>query len=427
MTAIGALLARVDGELFQNSWVVDDLAAAEAAMRTTLGCDEFVGFEMDPKWQVRGETISSPMTCGFARSGNMQIELMQPLGTGGVVAEFLSRYGPGPHHLGVRVDDLDAAVAAAGVPRRDERRLRLPAAGLPRHRRGAGPLHRAARGPRRDALGHEAVARRPNRDPTRRTHDRHPGTTGRPARGSSRPSTPSWAPARSSYEDSISPEFFEAEREAVFKRTWLYVGREERLPEPGTYFTRELPGRPGVDRHHPRPRRHRHAFHNVCAHRGNKVVWQEHPQRGVQRARAGSSPASTTAGATGSTAASPTSPTRRSSSTSTRTRCGMPEVALRGVRRVHLRQPVRGPGAAAHVPRRPHPRARGLPVRPDDRSATASRPASTATGSSPSTRCASGTTRRTSTAASSTPTWRRPRRWCRPSTPTTTTSSGPTC
>ena len=31
-----------------------------------------------------------------------------------------------------------------------------------------------------------------------------------------------------SYEDSISPEFFEAEREAVFKRTWLYVGREER-------------------------------------------------------------------------------------------------------------------------------------------------------------------------------------------------------
>ena len=103
MTDIGAVLARVDGELFQNSWVVEDLAAAEAAMRTTLGCDEFVGFEMDPKWHVRGETISSPMTCGFARSGNMQIELMQPLGAG-------------PHHLGVRVDDLDAAVAVAGVP-----------------------------------------------------------------------------------------------------------------------------------------------------------------------------------------------------------------------------------------------------------------------------------------------------------------------
>lgn len=79
------------------------------------------------------------------------------------------------------------------------------------------------------------------------------------------------------YEDSISPEFFEAEREAVFRRSWLYVGRSERLPRPGTFFTRELNGlasivvarrRDGVV----------NAFHNVCAHRGNKVVWQEHPQ-----------------------------------------------------------------------------------------------------------------------------------------------------
>ncbi len=116
MTDIGEVLARVGGELFQNSWVVDDLEAAKAAMGSALGCDDFVGFEMDPKWQVGGETISSPMACGFARSGNMQIELMQPLGTGGVVADFLARFGAGPHHLGVRVDDLDAAVAAAGVP-----------------------------------------------------------------------------------------------------------------------------------------------------------------------------------------------------------------------------------------------------------------------------------------------------------------------
>ena len=116
MTDIGTVLARLGGELFQNSWVVDDLEAAQAAMGRALGCDDFVGFEMDPTWQVEGETISSPMACGFARSGNMQIELMQPLGTGGVVADFLTRFGAGPHHLGVRVDDLDAAVAATDVP-----------------------------------------------------------------------------------------------------------------------------------------------------------------------------------------------------------------------------------------------------------------------------------------------------------------------
>jgi phenylpropionate dioxygenase-like ring-hydroxylating dioxygenase large terminal subunit len=80
-----------------------------------------------------------------------------------------------------------------------------------------------------------------------------------------------------SYEDCISPSFFEAEREAVFERSWLYVGRVERLPRPGTFFTRELPGKlasivvtKGLDGEV-------HAFHNVCAHRGNKVVWQEHP------------------------------------------------------------------------------------------------------------------------------------------------------
>jgi len=39
------------------------------------------------------------------------------------------------------------------------------------------------------------------------------------------------------YEDSISEEFFAAEREAVFERNWLCVGRIERLPRKGSYFT----------------------------------------------------------------------------------------------------------------------------------------------------------------------------------------------
>ncbi|MET0729123.1 MAG: aromatic ring-hydroxylating dioxygenase subunit alpha [Acidimicrobiales bacterium] len=79
-----------------------------------------------------------------------------------------------------------------------------------------------------------------------------------------------------SYEDSISPEFFEAEREAVFRRSWLCVGRVEQLPRPGTYFTRELSGLGSIviakDMDGTVA-----AVSNVCAHRGNKVVWQEHP------------------------------------------------------------------------------------------------------------------------------------------------------
>jgi phenylpropionate dioxygenase-like ring-hydroxylating dioxygenase large terminal subunit len=80
-----------------------------------------------------------------------------------------------------------------------------------------------------------------------------------------------------SYADSISPEFFERERTAIFERSWLVVGRVEQLPRAGSYFTRELAvartsivvvrGQGGEIR----------AFHNICRHRGNKLVWQDFP------------------------------------------------------------------------------------------------------------------------------------------------------
>ena len=78
------------------------------------------------------------------------------------------------------------------------------------------------------------------------------------------------------YDDCIDPEFFEDEKEAVFRRWWLYVGRAERLPRPGTYFTRELPGLASLVVARDLNGKV-HAFHNVCAHRGNKVVWREYP------------------------------------------------------------------------------------------------------------------------------------------------------
>jgi phenylpropionate dioxygenase-like ring-hydroxylating dioxygenase large terminal subunit len=99
----------------------------------------------------------------------------------------------------------------------------------------------------------------------------------KPAPGSWTEQYPELGTGPVNYEDSVDPAYYEAEREAVFKRTWLNVGRVERVPRVGSYFTKELAvadtsliivrGRDQQIR----------AFHNVCRHRGNKLVWNDYP------------------------------------------------------------------------------------------------------------------------------------------------------
>jgi phenylpropionate dioxygenase-like ring-hydroxylating dioxygenase large terminal subunit/AcrR family transcriptional regulator len=68
-------------------------------------------------------------------------------------------------------------------------------------------------------------------------------------------------------------EFYELEREYIFKRNWLMVGHVSQLPNPGDYITLDaigeralvIRGKDGVLR----------AFHNVCRHRASRVVTGE--------------------------------------------------------------------------------------------------------------------------------------------------------
>ena len=81
-----------------------------------------------------------------------------------------------------------------------------------------------------------------------------------------------------SYEDSISPEYYELERTAIFGRTWLNVGRVEQVPRNGSYFTKEIDvARTSVVVVRTTDGEIR-GFHNMCRHRGNKLVWQDYPR-----------------------------------------------------------------------------------------------------------------------------------------------------
>jgi phenylpropionate dioxygenase-like ring-hydroxylating dioxygenase large terminal subunit len=99
----------------------------------------------------------------------------------------------------------------------------------------------------------------------------------KPAEGSWTEHYPELGTEPVSYDDSISPEHYELERDAIFAKTWLNVGRMEQLPKRGSYFSKELDAARtsvvivrGMDDEV-------HAFHNICRHRGNKLVWSDFP------------------------------------------------------------------------------------------------------------------------------------------------------
>jgi len=111
---VGRLLGRVGPGFFQQAFVVGDLASAERGAREALGCGPFVDLPAsDLDYDLRGARVSCALALGFARSGNVQVELIQPVRGEGLHVEFLAANGPGAHHFGFLVDDLDAEVGAA--------------------------------------------------------------------------------------------------------------------------------------------------------------------------------------------------------------------------------------------------------------------------------------------------------------------------
>jgi methylmalonyl-CoA epimerase len=93
---------------------VEDIDAALGLYRDSLGMP-----------LVYRETVAEQgVEAALIDVGDGHVELLQPLGPETTVGKFLSRHGPGLHHVAYRVDDVDVTLgelAAAGLRLIDER------------------------------------------------------------------------------------------------------------------------------------------------------------------------------------------------------------------------------------------------------------------------------------------------------------------
>jgi methylmalonyl-CoA/ethylmalonyl-CoA epimerase len=80
---------------------VSDLDAAENIYRDFLGL----------KWERREEVPGHKVMTSIFRAGESRVELISPTSADSPMAGFLSKKGPGLHHICFEVDDLEAEMA----------------------------------------------------------------------------------------------------------------------------------------------------------------------------------------------------------------------------------------------------------------------------------------------------------------------------
>ena len=98
----------------QVAMVVRDLDAAVRHYWHRLGIGPWRIMTFEPPdvrdMTYRGKRQDYRMRIALATCGDLQLELIESLEGPNIYEEFLAAHGEGMHHLGVFVDDLDAAV-----------------------------------------------------------------------------------------------------------------------------------------------------------------------------------------------------------------------------------------------------------------------------------------------------------------------------
>ncbi len=96
--------------LYQLGYVVGDIDKTCEFYESTYGIGPFRTLdEVDMEGAIlRGKPVSTKIKVAFAKSGEVEVEFIQPLQGKNLYTEFLETKGDGIHHLAFVVDDMGA-------------------------------------------------------------------------------------------------------------------------------------------------------------------------------------------------------------------------------------------------------------------------------------------------------------------------------
>jgi 4-hydroxyphenylpyruvate dioxygenase-like putative hemolysin len=96
--------------VYQLGYVVSDIEKACKYYESIFGTGPFsdvIDVNMDGAI-LRGKPVDTTIKVAFVESGDVQIELIQPVEGRNLYTEFLETRGEGIHHLGYQVEDMEA-------------------------------------------------------------------------------------------------------------------------------------------------------------------------------------------------------------------------------------------------------------------------------------------------------------------------------
>jgi methylmalonyl-CoA/ethylmalonyl-CoA epimerase len=84
--------------------IVDDLDGTLQQFKLLLGIDNFDVVDWpkpgtNPESTYYGKPASFKLKIGFANLGNLQLEVLKPMGGKSIFSDFLETHGPGLHHI----------------------------------------------------------------------------------------------------------------------------------------------------------------------------------------------------------------------------------------------------------------------------------------------------------------------------------------